>query len=171
MRMIRKHRVVNHTLACLAMVLLCAAPVLGQESARTLDEVLGIARQRAPLVLAARARIEEARGRYEGAAVRFQSNPVIETEGGPRISDRGKSADFDVAFPKTRERLLPLDREIVCYCSGFGCEESIELAEKLRLDGFSRIYVFLGGWPEWSEAGLPVLTLDSLNPAGAERRR
>ena len=65
-------------------------------------------------------------------------------------------ADFDSAFPRVRERLLPVDREIVCYCSGFGCEESIELAEKLRQNGFNRVYVFLGGWPEWSEGKLPA---------------
>lgn len=63
--------------------------------------------------------------------------------------------EFDSAFAAKERALPPRDREIVCYCSGFGCEESIELAKKLRERGFERVYVFLGGWPEWSESKLP----------------
>ena len=63
--------------------------------------------------------------------------------------------EFDAVFPQVKERLPSPDEEIVCYCSGFGCEESIELARKLAEKGYRLAYVYEGGWPEWSEAGLP----------------
>ncbi|MFQ5789015.1 MAG: rhodanese-like domain-containing protein [Acidobacteriota bacterium] len=65
-------------------------------------------------------------------------------------------SDFETTFPKVQMVLPSSDREIVCYCSGFGCEESTELAERLLAFGYQRVYVFEGGWPEWSDAGLPV---------------
>lgn len=92
-----------------SLLILCGAmfigspPALTQEKGLTLDQALEVARQRAPIVLSARARIEEARGRYQGAAVRFRDNPVIETEAGPRTRDGSRSADVDVAFSQDFE--------------------------------------------------------------------
>ena len=55
------------------------------------------------------------------------------------------------------EALLPSpDQDLVCYCSGYGCEESSELAKLLNVKGYLRIFIYEGGWPEWSEAGYPV---------------
>lgn len=62
---------------------------------------------------------------------------------------------FDEVFPRVKA-LLPDDGEIVCYCSGFGCEESTEAAERLIARGYRKVYVYEGGWPEWSSAGLPM---------------
>lgn len=64
-------------------------------------------------------------------------------------------SDFEAAFAGVKESLPAKEEELVCYCSGFGCEESVELAGKLISLGYSRVFVYLGGWPEWSEAGLP----------------
>ena len=64
--------------------------------------------------------------------------------------------EFDTVFPKVKDKLPPLDDEIVCYCSGYGCEESTELARKLMEEGYRVVYVYTGGWPEWTEAGLPT---------------
>jgi rhodanese-related sulfurtransferase len=63
---------------------------------------------------------------------------------------------FDEAFPRIQSRLPSKKQEVVCYCSGFGCEESVELAKLLMGEGYSRVLVYEGGWPEWLEAGLPV---------------
>src|SRR6266849_1994089 len=71
----------------------CAA----QEMTLTLNQALDMARTRAPVVLSARARIEEARGRLKGASVLLQQNPSIETEVGPRISTLRRFTDIDVA--------------------------------------------------------------------------
>lgn len=64
--------------------------------------------------------------------------------------------DFAAAFARSGELLSPKDRELVIYCSGFGCEDSAELAKKLMEEGYSYVFVYEGGWPEWSDAGLPV---------------
>jgi len=65
---------------------------------------------------------------------------------------------FDVAFARVKDRLPSKDRELVCYCSGYGCEESAEIAKLLIEHGYRRVLVYEGGWPEWTEAGLPVET-------------
>lgn len=78
---------------------------------------------------------------YEGHIAGAISIPVLE---------------FDSVFPEVKDRLPSFDEEIVSYCSGFGCEESLELARKLREAGYRRVYVYEGGWPEWSEAELPA---------------
>ena len=62
--------------------------------------------------------------------------------------------------PSTPElvQLFP-DRSsaIVTYCSGGDCDVSQELAEELMYDWeYERIFVYLGGWPEWKRAGYPV---------------
>ena len=66
--------------------------------------------------------------------------------------------DFETLLPEKRRELPSPDEEIVCYCSGYGCEESVELADKLKASGYRHVFVYLGGWPEWSEAQLPSET-------------
>ena len=87
------------------LAVLMAAPLDGhaQTSPKSLEEVLDIARARAPLILSAKARIEEARGRLAGASVRFQQNPVLETNGGPRFSNGATTADLDVSLSQDFE--------------------------------------------------------------------
>ncbi len=75
----------------------------GQETTLTLDQALDMARARAPILLSARARIEEARGRLKGASVLFQQNPSIETEAGPRYSTPNNFTDVDVAVTQEVE--------------------------------------------------------------------
>ncbi len=52
--------------------------------------------------------------------------------------------------------LIPLNTEIITYCSGSGCESSLEVAGLLKDEGFTNINVFYGGWTHWKEAGHPV---------------
>jgi outer membrane protein, heavy metal efflux system len=80
--------------------------------ALTFEQAMARAKEQAPRVLVARARIDEARGRLAGASVRLQNNPVIETSAGPR-SLRGESGasgesgrrktDFDIGLSQTFE--------------------------------------------------------------------
>lgn len=53
---------------------------------------------------------------------------------------------------------LPQEEEIIAYCDGTECEESLLLARELRELGYENIKVFFGGWQEWLKAGLPVET-------------
>ena len=64
-----KHRITRLVLVVAGVLGWAVLPslCLGQETALTLEQVLEMARRRAPAILAARARIEEARGRLKGA--------------------------------------------------------------------------------------------------------
>ena len=83
-----------------AALCLCALPGLGQDLGQdrilTIDEALSLARERAADVALARGRIEEARARQAQAGRRFQENPELEVESGPRF-DGGTSLDFDAS--------------------------------------------------------------------------
>jgi len=78
-----------------ALILLVAGSGAAQE-ALTLEQALSLARERAPAVLFARARIEEARGRLSAAsAIR---NPGVEAAAGGAISGEPRSAKVDAGF-------------------------------------------------------------------------
>jgi rhodanese-related sulfurtransferase len=46
---------------------------------------------------------------------------------------------------------LPREKPIVAYCGGGACELSHELADNLVKMGFSRVFVYVGGWNEWKQ--------------------
>ena len=50
----------------------------------------------------------------------------------------------------------PFDEPLMVYCIGENCEDSRFLAEALRETGYRLIYIYLGGYSGWLEAGLPV---------------
>lgn len=78
-------------------------PVGAQEPVLTLEQALDRAHQQAPLILSARGRIEEARGRLTGALVRFRDNPLIELDAGPRFTPEGRLTDVEVGFSQNFE--------------------------------------------------------------------
>jgi outer membrane protein, heavy metal efflux system len=60
-------------------------------------------RDSAPLILSARARIEEARGRLAGAVVRFRDNPLLEFDAGPRFTNQGRLLDLNIGISQNFE--------------------------------------------------------------------
>jgi rhodanese-related sulfurtransferase len=54
------------------------------------------------------------------------------------------------------EKLDTRGRPIVVYCGGGTCEQSLSLAYDLVAAGHTRVAVYVGGFPEWHEAGHPV---------------
>jgi rhodanese-related sulfurtransferase len=44
----------------------------------------------------------------------------------------------------------------VVYCDDPGCGLSEDLAYQLQTEGFTKIYVFIGGWNQWLAAELPT---------------
>jgi len=64
--------------------------------------------------------------------------------------------EFDKFAPLVLPKLPNKDQEIICYCHGVSCELSIHLAKKLMEQGYHRVKVFFGGWPEWKKAGYPT---------------
>jgi rhodanese-related sulfurtransferase len=64
--------------------------------------------------------------------------------------------DFDAAFARL-ETLLRSRFDIVVYCSGFGCEASLDVARRLKAKGIPAV-VMKEGWPAWEEARYPEKT-------------
>lgn len=51
---------------------------------------------------------------------------------------------------------VPNDAVVIVYCNGFSCRDSMELGKVLIKGGYSSVFVFEGGLPEWRDAGYPV---------------
>ena len=51
---------------------------------------------------------------------------------------------------------LDPDEEIVVYCGGAYCAESIYAYYRLERAGFTHVRRYAGGVPDWEEAGLPL---------------
>jgi rhodanese-related sulfurtransferase len=59
------------------------------------------------------------------------------------------------------QRLEQLDtagRPVVVYCGGGSCEMSLSLAWDLVTAGQTRVAVYKGGYPDWTDAGFPTET-------------
>jgi cobalt-zinc-cadmium efflux system outer membrane protein len=90
----------------LSISLFSAAGSLAQsQNVLTLDQALNRARLKAPALLSARARIEEARGRLKGSSILLQENPVVEGIVGPRLSGQGRTTDGDISVSQDFEAL------------------------------------------------------------------
>jgi rhodanese-related sulfurtransferase len=61
-----------------------------------------------------------------------------------------------ISDPALLESIEQDDKPIVVYCGGGSCEVSISVAWELLGVGKTRIAVYLGGFPEWAEAGHAV---------------
>ena len=84
-------RLIPLGVACLAF----GVSAVHAQTPLTFQQALATARDRAPRVAVARARIEEARGRLIGAQVRFRDNPVIDASAGPRRLETGTVTDYE----------------------------------------------------------------------------
>jgi rhodanese-related sulfurtransferase len=56
--------------------------------------------------------------------------------------------NWDQLFPKFLDSWTR-DKKVVVYCSAATCELSREVAERLRKNGLSSVYVLKGGWEAW----------------------
>ena len=52
--------------------------------------------------------------------------------------------------------LIGYDKGFVVYCSDDDCGSSEQLAYELQDLGFMNIFVFKGGWKEWTGAGFEI---------------
>jgi cobalt-zinc-cadmium efflux system outer membrane protein len=80
-------------------------PSVAQEpaGALTLDQALARARERAPRLVAARMRVDEARGRLTGASVRLRENPVVDMALGTRRSAVEDSREAELGITQMLE--------------------------------------------------------------------
>ncbi len=63
-----------------------------------------------------------------------------------------------VAEPEYAAKLstIAVDKVIIVYCDGTECDASKHLAAKLKEQGYKHVFVFVGGWIDWLEAGYPI---------------
>jgi len=86
-----------------ACLVIFVAPAARAQSPLTFQQALTMARERAPRIAIARARIDEARGRLAGAQVRFRDNPIIDASAGPRWLETGTVTDYELGVLQTFE--------------------------------------------------------------------
>ena len=56
--------------------------------------------------------------------------------------------NWDQLFPKFLDQWTPGEK-VVVYCGVATCELSREVAERLRKNGISAVFVLKGGWEAW----------------------
>lgn len=56
------------------------------------------------------------------------------------------------------------DGEVILYCGGDECDDSLVVHDLLAQYGFTNIRLYLGGWRDWHKADMPVQK--GLDPAG-----
>ena len=56
--------------------------------------------------------------------------------------------DWEQLFPRFVDQWRP-EQKVVVYCSSTACELSHEVAERLKANGISPVYVLKGGWEAW----------------------
>jgi len=64
--------------------------------------------------------------------------------------------EVESQLPAFRQQVA-VDRPLVIYCNGYGCPDSFDLGLRLIEAGYRDVRVFEGGFPEWRDAGLPVI--------------
>ena len=61
--------------------------------------------------------------------------------------------------PEDLERVSPdKSTEILFYCNGTRCLRSADSIKKAKSWGYSKLIWFRGGWKEWTDKRLPVVT-------------
>ncbi len=105
----------------------------------------------------------------DDAVAKFQSPDIIFIDArDPEDYEYGRieraiNIPFDYLDDYWEGVIDSLDREdvYVIYCSGTECESSLHLGRYLITDkGFSNIFVFFGGWQEWIDNNMPIMTND-----------
>jgi rhodanese-related sulfurtransferase len=93
----------------------------------------------------------------QGAAIFVDARSVGDYEEAHIKGARGLSLISLIENPYLAEKILPEKTDLyVVYCSGGGCDLSVELAEELLSRGYSKIEIMGDGYPGWFKAGYPV---------------
>jgi rhodanese-related sulfurtransferase len=100
--------------------------------------------------------LAEAESRYEGGSIFIDSREQDDyLQGHIRGAVHISAHDPDDTIAANLRRLTK-DAPYVVYCDGAECGSSTALARKMKEAGFPQVYVFYGGWEEWTDKGLPV---------------
>lgn len=69
------------------------------------------------------------------------------------------SIHLDLKLDLTEEALLSVVKKhqpVVFYCNGDMCQRSALASAKAVVWGWSKVYYYRGGFPDWKKAGLPL---------------
>jgi rhodanese-related sulfurtransferase len=91
------------------------------------------------------------------AAYLIDARDPFEYEEGHLPGSVNMPYDQAISDPALLESLDTGGRPIIAYCGGGDCEVSYSLALELTAFGHERVAVYVGGFPEWQENGLPVV--------------
>ena len=61
-----------------------------------------------------------------------------------------------VDHDRLARRIPDRHTEIVVYCSGTECEDSVVVAERLQALGYTNVQHYAGGKDEWRDLGFPL---------------
>ena len=100
--------------------------------------------------------LDEARSLWEAGVVPFVDARPREAYDKGHIPRAIYGHPEDEAASSSLFVLLDPNQPVVIYCAGGECKDTLQLAEKLKPLGFTQMKLFMGGWPEWAEAGLPT---------------
>jgi rhodanese-related sulfurtransferase len=98
---------------------------------------------------------EIVKGKIKGTV--FDARPeVFYREGHVPCAKSLAREDFETSYGKQRSALeKDKSQLIVTYCFSSSCDESQMVADELVQLGYRRVFVFPGGWAEWTDAHLP----------------
>ena len=64
--------------------------------------------------------------------------------------------EFDKYYADAEAKIKKASK-LVTYCHGIGCKLSDKVSQRLYRDkGHKNVASFFGGWPQWSQANLPI---------------
>jgi rhodanese-related sulfurtransferase len=92
----------------------------------------------------------------EGAALIVDARDPAEFAEAHIVGAVNVPYDSAASDPALLESVDSGGRPLIVYCGGGSCEVSIKLADELFFAGHERVAVYMGGFPEWLEAGYPV---------------
>ena len=119
---------------------------------RTVEEVDSLLRETTILSVPEYINLESAKEMYDRGIIFIDARDEEEFAEG-----HIKGAILAPSTPELVQLFPDRSSAIVTYCSGGDCDVSQELAEELMYDWeYERIFVYLGGWPQWESAGFPI---------------
>jgi rhodanese-related sulfurtransferase len=76
----------------------------------------------------------------------------------PYKEKSAKAPDFDAAADQFDLKKLPSNKAapVVFFCNSGECWKSYKASVVAQRDGYSKVYWFRGGVPEWTSKGLPT---------------
>ena len=72
---------------------------------------------------------------------------------------------LDTIGPELSKAQSPKDEEIIVYCGGLTCPQSLQAAQKLTNLGYTNVRAYEGGLEEWKNAGNKIERFEQVHAA------